>query len=424
MEGPSSHGTNKASQLLISRLIRYNEILEGLAQEVESIKLPSASANVLKYVAMTARLLIKDVSRIADLMLPNIESQKELLDRFKTISSSIGIFIYFVENYILQSRGIPRSFYQLTELIRSELPEEWKFNYLACKGTSLGVLPINKYLMKILKSFLITRKEIANYPPLWLFIAPSSILRSPLEWSLVAHEIGHIIEKNNLRVLSRQYPDYKDTDTPLSTAKIRYEYAGELQADFIGAYFFGLSFIRQAIEEYYEDEQSLSLSHPSWGERVNVLVQHGLPNLPATDKCRDLLENYIGDLRLDPGLIRISESEVHTLISKTKEILNDSRIPPFDCGCKEFNDACEKLRQFLPYAKDYRVLLNGAILEQDNAISYYVTNKLGDEDKRFKEYDYLIQDCLRLCYIKMNQRILFETREAEEEMIASQEQGA
>jgi hypothetical protein len=141
-----------------------------------------------------------------------------------------------------------------------------------------------------------------------------------------------------------------------------------------------------------------------------------------------MIKDILIDIPLKGGMLDRKSIDLPGIFDRTLDKIKGN-IVLFDCSSKELERARSRLGNFLPYTDNYRCLLNAAILEERNALSTFAQKRLGQIEKAGREYEYLVLDCLRLCYLNMRYRIGLETmkaeREAKEELLkTSQEQGA
>ena len=96
---------------------------------------------------------------------------------------------------------------------------------------------------------------------------PSSVIRTPLNWPLVVHEIGHILERQKWNLVDAHYP-YPIVPS-LAPDDMKSCYAQEFQADFVAVSYFGPVFARRLLEVYYTRACGISKTHPQWKDRCD-----------------------------------------------------------------------------------------------------------------------------------------------------------
>jgi hypothetical protein len=366
---------------------------------------------------------------VIDSLSRDVERQAEELERLSpslrsercgNLIESLEHFMHFVSDMVRGSRHIPNSFFHLMELMQESLPEDWRFSYLIWNAPYLATFDANRFIGELLAPFIRVRELIDSGEHSWVFRVPPSIIKEPLNWPLVAHEVGHVLEQTQVKaIVSVHGPRPSNRELildPWSTVSMKFLHSEEFQADFIASYLFGPSFEERLVSNYFTQEISLSPTHPSWENRIKVLHEYGLDLLPGKGKYEEIIRPYVDRIRDQLAAITTVSSDFANpkdVLGKTAEALN-GRLTPFDCTCRGLDESRLRLGLFLPYTADYRCLLNAAILCINEAMKTY-----REEDFRSgrdeREYRYLVEDCVRLCHLRIHY-----TRRAEEQRIVSE----
>jgi hypothetical protein len=231
---------------------------------------------------------------------------------------------------------------------------------------------------------------------------PRSVLEDPLDWPLIGHEVAHVLEITHLEVMKSMYgaaPSKGGVDERDPNI-LKYRYAQEYLSDFIAAYLFGPSFIMRVLATYYVKEIHMSLSHPAWDERIKALIDVGLGKLPGSADYRDVVQTALKGVSLKGGLIPHTAIDLPGAFDIALKRIS-GKLSAFDYGAEMFKSARDRLSLFLPSTDRYKDVLNAAILDEEPASETYRLLKLGDPAREEKEYRYLVKDCIRLCYVRM-----------------------
>ncbi len=168
----------------------------------------------------------------------------------------------FVYTLVQGTRNLPPAFFQFIEMMEESLPRDWRFGFLVGSERELGTVRLNEFLGKILDPFLGASQYLSLEPRRWLFLVPPSVMDNPLSWVLLSHEVGHVLELSQLKVVLDLYGPIEKVSGSYETTQLRYRHSEEYQADFFASYFFGPCFVKRLLLTHYTRETYVSPSHP------------------------------------------------------------------------------------------------------------------------------------------------------------------
>jgi len=419
--GDSASGDAVSDKLLTGRLLSFRELLKGLRDDVEATKFPEHSVPARKLVSQLIGVLIDEVKITTD-ELAHVSRPADKARRARSLHDSLDQFTHFVRTVLLASQNLPNPFFQLIEMIEDGLPSEWRFGFLVWNRTEFGTMTVNNYLAQILQPYPAACDFLEHEDRSWVFLVPPSIIEEPLNWPLMSHEVAHILEQARLHAVSSVYGPRPRSSDPYDKDVLRYRHAEEYQADFVAGYLLGPSFVLRILTSYFTREIRISPTHPSWEQRVKALMEVGLGRMPSSPNYSELVRTPLTGIPLEGGVVDYKTVDLAAVIDTTLESIK-GKISPFDCASAQLQDARNRLRRFLPYTEDYRAALNAAILDEQEALSYYILQKLGPPDRVDREFRYLVLDCIRLPYLRMHYdrrvRLAAAAKEAEETLAKS-----
>jgi len=220
-----------------------------------------------------------------------------------------------------------------------------------------------------------------------------SLIRTPLNWPLIAHEIGHILERQKWNLVNTHYP--YPTVPSLSPPDLKSYYAQEFQADFIALSYFGPIFPRRLLENYYTREFLISKTHPSWKERFDAIADK-LQEMGFSKESTDLKEVSAQEKTSLIG--RGSIEHLNEILAQTEVEINKTGGLYARDTDKE-NKAKTRLNHFTLYTDDIRTLLNVADSVRETVLQS--SSDLRKKRELENDFDYLLVDSIRLTYIKL-----------------------
>jgi len=419
--GDSRISSDRLESLLTARLLSFDETLRGLQEDVRAVQLPLHARDATELLATVIDEIRKELPDKAE-ELRELSGAEEKSRRSVVLNYALERFMSFVYTLVQGTRNLPSAFFQFIEMMEESLPRDWRFGFLVGSERELGTVRLNEFLGKILDPFVGASQYLSLEPRRWLFLVPPSVMDNPLSWVLLSHEVGHVLELSQLKVVLDLYGPIEKVPSSYETTQLRYRHSEEYQADFFASYFFGPCFVKRLLLTHYTRETYVSPSHPSWEERVKALLDRGISKLPTPKIYRSFVQNALEGIKMGAGAVPGDIVDLESLFDKT---LNGIRgnLNAFDCESAEFGVARARLADFSPYTNDYILLLNAAVLEEERALSAYTERGLGPPDRADREFRYLVLDSLRLCYVRMHYlrraRTEKAAREASEELAKS-----
>jgi hypothetical protein len=338
--------------------------------------------------------IVGKVEQHSDQLLAEIEeitNRDTKIERSDLIHRNLELLLFHIEVIRTSALHLPTELYWLTRTALRELGHE-DIRVVLVPHDSLSTTNLSDGLKSILQFFDDALKFVSDsFPFYWIVFVPPSFTRTPLNWPLIAHEIGHILEKQKWRAVGSYYT--YPIHPSLSLPKIKSFYAQEFQADFVAVSYFGPIFARRLLECYYTREFDISMTHPSWKERFEAMADHLNSDFP--DEAEMLKTSGATD-----EVATISRSTIEHLdnvFSKTRALLSALHAVYVQDPVEE-KSARDKLRRFVAYTADMRTLLNVA----DRALDDLRESVADPKDKANieKEFDYLVMDSIRLNYIR------------------------
>jgi hypothetical protein len=215
----------------------------------------------------------------------NNESSSKLLDTAK-----LGLLEYYhlVIEVAQETSTIPKNLYFFAEemfdnlgceddipyLIKSELRETIPGTYEMCSDSA----------RQSLLNFSDAYRYLSNMRLHIICLSPT-IIDNPLDWVLIAHEIGHILEKETWEIVYPRYPQIRPYGYKSKTAaKVRNpapikdkkepKWALEMACDLVATIAFGPIYGFRLIENFFkEKEEEESSSHPFWKYRLKYIAE-------------------------------------------------------------------------------------------------------------------------------------------------------
>lgn len=392
----SFQGKSSLDEIIFSRIRAIVGILADAKEQIKKENIKGDIDNSLK------RLLCKIIEIVETSIEDILEEIAEIgredikIHRSERVHRVLDRFLHLVETIRIVTPQVPTELYYLTRGALRQLRHE-DIKVVLIPEASLGTVNLSEGL----QNFFVFFEDILSYiksdfPFYWIIYVPASFIRAPLNWPLIGHEIGHILERQKWKLVDGYYP-YPAVSTAITElyrpTDLKSCYAQEFQADFVAFSYFGPIFARRLLAIYYTKELVISPTHPSWSERFGAMAQ----KLEETEcpseaaNLRQISEREIAVIGRD----RIEY--LGNIYSETATMLNQS-------GCVYTRDdtmeekAKSRLARFAPYTDDMRVLLNVAQEALENILSS-TPNATKRRDLE-SDFDDLVKDSIRLNYIK------------------------
>lgn len=242
-------------EIISERLRTYKIHLRRFSESLDEADLFWKSGlpvkTALKEVATS---LIKEIDiKIAELEAADEPWLKATLSR----ASVLGLeeFIHFGESlvkdirYIQKDhRSVGKELYYFVQCVLDDF-SAYPVTVVITTHTSLRTISFWEILKKTLEQFPDTKSLISSRRSasrIWIVQVPLSLLRNPLNWALVAHELGHIMEIEYIRIVDPAFALKADelkwfTPNVIRTHK---RHAMEYQADLFASIVLGPVFAK------------------------------------------------------------------------------------------------------------------------------------------------------------------------------------
>jgi len=191
--GPSSQDESNLDQIIVSRIRASIQNLANARQQVERRGIKGDTYDALKKLLCE---IVKNVeANIEDILdeIAQISTEDIKIHRSDRIHRVLEEFLYLIDTIQTTTSQIPLELYYLTRVIFRELGHE-DIKVVLISGTSLGTTNLADGLKNLFSGFFdhILTYIDSHFPFYWIIYVPPSLVRSPLSWPLIAHEIGHV----------------------------------------------------------------------------------------------------------------------------------------------------------------------------------------------------------------------------------------
>ena len=389
--GPSFQGESSFDQRIVSRVRAAVQNLTNAKEQIrEGIKgdtddsLKRVLVGVIEKVEEQIEQILQEIAEITE------EDVK--ISRSDRMHRNLEQFLFDLDLIRTATLQIPIELYYLTKTAFRDLGHE-DVKVVLIPGASLGTTNLSDAFRSLFDfSDNILAYINSAFPFYWIILVPPSFTRTPLNWPLIVHEIGHILERQKWNLVNAYYP-YPGVPS-LYEPHMKSYYAQEFQADFVAVSYFGPVFARRLLEIYYTREFVISKTHPSWKERFEGIAKKFAEMGFSTAALA--LREVSG--REAPSMIaRGSVEYLNEILSQTETKLSGSSCTytPDDAEEKK---AKSRLNRFALYTDNIRTLLNVA----DIVLEGLLQSISDRSEKRNVERDftYLLVDSIRLSYIK------------------------
>lgn len=396
---PSYQDKSNLDEIIFSRVraVVLNLVNTKERIDKEGIKGDSGD-NLKRLLSQTIEIVEQQVESVLD-EIGEIQREDVKIRRSSRIHRVLEEFLYLLD--LVQS-GTQQIQTELGYLVRTALKElqHSDIKILIIPGSSLSTTNLSIGLEDLFEFFTDVRSFIqSDFPFYWIIYAPPSFTRAPLNWPLIGHEIGHILERQKWNLVKDYYP-YPIVSSPVrlpySTRDTKSYYAQEFQADFVALTYFGPIFARRLLAIYYTRELVISPTHPSWTERFGAIAQK-LEETGFVTEASDLKAVSVEESSL---ISRDRIEHLSEIIVKTAEILGQENCD-YNPNDIEEKKAASRLERLALYTKDMRTLLNVAdkVLRKKKA-SISGTNAESRKRDLESDFDYILRDSIRLSYVK------------------------
>lgn len=390
----SRESRSESEDIIKCRIENFFRILRNIQEEVQDAEIRGPTENLFKKFISGVVESLEEELRSAITEITEIKDLSIKIHRSGNIHSVFEDFIYEVDAIIRQSKQIPDELYYFIADILSRLRRFQNMYYILISGPDLSTVNFSYGLERLFRLFPSTKAYIVETQKfLWEISVPPFLLTNPLDWPMVIHEIGHMIEDQFLRIVDNYY---KEANT-FEESDIKYRYAKEFQADYIATCLIGTVFGARGLVNYFTKEIKISPTHPAWKERMDAIEKHLKElGLSFTD-YESMLKNLPPE---NPLIGREKIEHLQEIIERTHQHIEDALYKP-SSGAEE--KAINRLIRFVPYTDDIRVLLNVAEKAKKGIISSSEESSQSSPEDRERiesEFNYLLRDAIRLSYLK------------------------
>jgi hypothetical protein len=386
---------------IISRIRSYFSLLKTTKEEVEQTKILGSGENRFKNFAskLIDDLLIELQEHIT--LIEEIEELDAKSTLSENIHRSLEAFLNWVDLILRHCNAVGIEMHQFVSYILRDLDVN-DMDYLLLSGPELSEASLSEGLSKLfIGLFQRAYDRIANeFPSFCILFIPQSLLKNPVNWPLCVHEIGHMIENQKLKIVENFYPrpEFGPVSTRImyNTQALKYWYSKEFQADYFATAYFGPIFPNQLIDNYFTKEVFILPTHPSWEERIKVIVE-ALRTMELEQSAETLLNKSRSISPTLPMIPKGSFEHLDEILLQTRRLLEIKRSI-YKTDEKNLKNSREALTEFIPYTDDVKALLNVAGEVKKNLLE---NAKSQQEKERIEEnFDSLIEDSIRLSYLK------------------------
>lgn len=381
---------------------RFDSLLQTIqikSTEIDSAKLFGVWKEVLPK-------LYKELCVAAVTDFTNFTSSENTMfsepQKFSMISlqnDNLEIIISILDN-IINTICKTSAIHEFISYILRDLEIEKKIQYLICIKDSLETLPLMKTWKASFDSPIIF-PEIFKFfekhqEEFYIISIPPTILQEKISWSLIVHEIGHIvIDYYNL--VEKIYPEYPVESSHLPEGK-NYFHSMEYISDYIANKYSGRVFYDCIYQYGIGKKIRPEGTHPSWEARLHFLQEKISVN-----------ENK---------KITIIPPENHTGIPKLNEIVTRTDTLTFDKiasvyvkNTDELKNIIKTLEEKIPYTDSPIYLLNAFNENRDNIITTLLKNDKTKKETRttlISKIEELIEDSIRISNMKRSFKIMVD----------------
>jgi hypothetical protein len=374
----------------------YKEQLTELKEEIDRYN--PASYGKAVFAKTVASLIEKFLTQIDDIAI-DLDKAGGPRQAIEMTRRQLDLFSYEIGK-ILESSKIPLDMEYFVDQVLEDFGQDLPVVLMPAPALESDDL-VTK-LRAIMSMFEFPRELKGSC--IYVISTPDALVRDPLYWPLIVHEIAHAIEDTSLKTIQRLYP-LTGFETPEDVLFVKHEYSMEHEADTIATRYMGPVYVRKLFESYFYEEVTISASHPFWPERFKVMLSEVYKGIDDLEDVRVGLED------IDRGLIPSSSIEHLTeILTEARELLDRRKIN-FRADRQLLDRVREKLIDFRPYTEDMRILLNAAYFARPAAVKQFVKERaegrsldpaeeLEFQTRAEKEYKVFIRDCVRLTRLR------------------------
>lgn len=386
---------------IVSRIRSYFSLLRTTKGEVEQTRITGSGENRFK----------EFVSKLIDDLLIELQEhisimeEIEDLDTKSTLSEnihrSLEAFLNWVDMILRHCNAVSIEMQEFVSYILRDLDAN-DTDYLLVSGPELSETSLSESLSKLFMVLFQRAFDRINseFPSFCILFLPQSLLKNPVNWPLCMHEIGHMIENQKLKIVERFYPrpEFSPISTRImyNTQALKYWYSKEFQADYIATAYFGPILPSQLIDNYFTGEVFLYATHPSWEERIRVMVEE-LRIMGLEESAKILLEKSRRISSKRPMIPKGSLEHLDEILEETQSFLED-KSAIYKINKNRLESARKTLEEFIPYTDDVKTMLNAAGEVKKNLLEK--ADSFEKKEKVEEDFNRLIKDSIRLSSLK------------------------
>jgi len=382
----SEESQPESNDIIRRRIESFFRILRDVKEETQKSKIRGLAEYNFK------RLILGIADSLETELKNTISEISEITDQTVKIHRSGAIhlvfedFLYEVDAIIRQSQQIPDELHYFVGDMLSRLKESSNARYILICGPDLSTANFSHGLIRLFHIFPEAQEYINSTQRfLWEISIPPFLLTNPIDWPMVIHEIGHIIEDQFLKSVDKYYY----ASEILAESDIRYRYAKEFQADYIATCLMGPVFGVRVLINYFTREIRISATHPAWKERLDAIEEYLKSMMQSFPEYKEM------SAKLPPEKALIGRDRIEHLPCILSETFNHIKDAVYQPSSTEEEKAFKRLIRFAPYTDDIRILLNVSEKAKKYIISEGVERELVE-----REFPYLLRDAIRMSYLK------------------------
>ncbi len=412
-------------EIISERLRTYKLHLKNFGKDVDKIRLLTICGTPIKKSLMDiVERLITEIDTKIDLI-ESIDDKRLKTNISKSCILSIEEFIDFGEKilndfYHIQSdhRNVGSEIYFFIQNAVDDF--EYPVSILIGRHPSLRTFNFWDIMRLLLSPFTDTIGYIddkKNQERIWIIQVPQSLLRNPLHWSLILHEIGHIFEREYIKATDLEFERVKHDMEELTRDVVitQMKHAREYQADIFAATYIGPVFSIIMNLNFYTSEINMPGTHPDWEERLNKLTTGNLKQLINEALGKEYpIKGYDGTFKYRGSSLLKADNIIplKNILIKTIKFVNESgNIYSYKDFEKSF--AKKAIENLLPNTRNIKYALNAACIESvyskaKELLEKHLKKQLEGEkierDEIIIEFNRLLADTIRLTYISNHHR--------------------
>lgn len=317
--------------------------------------------------------------------------EEDILSILPTLNHRLDAFSSLIEtikNTLCKNTAI----HEYISWILREFDVEKEVPYLICVKHSLETVQVIDSCILYFKGPLYpeTNKTLLNFREKFydysVISIPPSVLENKKYWSLIVHEIGHIL--NEINNLTENYNERVERLSTFNKQYQNYYHGREFISDYIANLFFGPIYY-ESLNEYLSEldiPKDQEFTHPFKDARLFFLQEtlDGKIDNPKIIQEEPAQNNY-----------KMVEN-IDKIICDTDEIVFEKEITKYSENNDEIQNATNHLKSLIPYIGSPRILLN-AYSKHHSDIVNAVKEKTKQEEKECSNnIAIIIEDSIRL----------------------------